>query len=122
MRPAIARRAPARHAQIRPVGAPWSVHSERIQDNGVMVLGARRAETSLAYSLPTVLGRPRMPEPIPPIRVDNFEIDLVTLIAVYPEELEYSVDHGAEALVERFAHAHPVMARVARRRNLGRSP
>jgi hypothetical protein len=42
-----------------------------------------------------------LPEEIDTIAVGDDRIDLLTLIPIYPEELDYSVKHGAEALIDQ---------------------
>lgn len=41
-----------------------------------------------------------LPEEIDTVIVDGHQIDLLTLVPIYPEELEYSVRNGSEALLD----------------------
>jgi hypothetical protein len=39
------------------------------------------------------------------IHTANHDIDLMTLIPIYPEELAYKADHGLDALLDAFEEA-----------------
>lgn len=44
-----------------------------------------------------------LPEDIDTITVDTGRLDLFTLLAIYPEELQYAVQHSSEALLDQLS-------------------
>lgn len=59
-----------------------------------------------------------VPETATPFEVANFEVHLIDLVPLYPEELAYADEHGTDALFLRLHHANAQPLASPHRRNV----